>query len=129
VRRTCVTAVLTAVLTVVVSVSAAGAAGGKGPYDFSGSGSTRTTVFRLPDHWSLKWSFDCSQSIAGPGVFSVQVVEVGSSAPQLDLRIPRLLRFDTAGFGIEHYDEGGHRAFLRVASQCSWMLRAERFVS
>ena len=115
VRRTCAGAVLTAVLTVVVSVSASGAAAGKGPYEFSGSGSTRTTGFQLPDHWTLKWSFDCSQSISGPGVFSVQVVEVGSSAPELNLRIPRLLRFDTAGSGVQQYDEGGHRAFLRIA--------------
>jgi hypothetical protein len=130
VKRACVTAVLTAVLATGTGVSAAGAADGTVPYDFSGNGSTRTTSFRLPDRWSLRWSFDCSKSIVGPGIFSVQVVEVDSSSgPRLNLRIPRLLRFDSAGSGVESHEQGGHRAFLRIASQCSWTVRVAAFAS
>ena len=116
------TALLSALLTVAIGVPAVGAASAKGPYDFSGDGSARTPAFRLPDPWSLNWSFDCSASVPGPGVFSVQVVAVDGHATRLDLRFPRLLRYDTVGSGIERYDHGGTRAFLRIASQCSWTL-------
>ena len=94
--------------------------------DVAGSGSRRTPRFRLPDQWTLKWSFDCVSSTSGPGVFSVEVVRAGSP-PEYDPQIPRLVRFDTAGSGLERYDRGGYRAFLRVASQCRWTLKATRF--
>jgi hypothetical protein len=92
-------------------------------FDAAGSGSSTTAPFRLPDQWSLRWSFDCSRSIAGPGIFSVEVVAT-SSRPRHDPQIPRLLRFATSGFGIERYARGGHRAFLRIASECAWTVKA-----
>jgi hypothetical protein len=90
--------------------------------DEAGIGSSRTRVFRLPTRWSLKWSFACSSSLAGPGLFAVEVVQVRPSR-RLDLRLPRLLRFDLEGSGVERYTTGGYRAVLRVTSQCSWTLR------
>jgi hypothetical protein len=122
-------ALLSALLTVTVGAPPVGAASVKDPHEFSGSGSARTPTFELPDQWTLKWSFDCSASISRPGIFSVQVVVADANAARLNLLIPRLLRFDTEGSGTEHYDHGGHRAFLRIASPCSWTVKAARLAS
>jgi hypothetical protein len=62
-------------------------------------------------------------------VFSIQVVQIDSSSSRRNVRIPRLLRFDNAGFGSEQYDQGGTRAFLRIASQCSWTVTEAPTVS
>ena len=94
-------------------------------FDGTGTGSSRTSTFRLPEPWSLHWSFDCSSSLVGPGLFSVEV-EVAGSPPTHDLGIPRLVRFATSGSGIDRYSSGDYRAFLRIASQCSWTVRAVR---
>ena len=119
-HRTFVAAMLVAIFTVCAGVPAASGAGPDVAQDFSGAGSIRTRGFQLPGHWTLTWSFDCAGSVTGPGVFSIQVVQIDASSSQRHVRIPRLLRFDTAGFGAERYDQGGNRAFLRIASQCAW---------
>jgi hypothetical protein len=75
------------------------------------------------------WSFDCAESGAGPGVFSIQVVQIDALSSRRNVRIPRLLRVDNAGFGTEQYDQGGTRAFFRIASQCSWKVAESPTVS
>jgi hypothetical protein len=133
-KRRCIE--LCAVALVVIAGAVAGAPAAVGGtatspasiFDAAGSGSSTTAAFRLPDQWSLRWSFDCSRSIAGPGIFSVEVVAT-SSRPRHDAGIPRLLRFGTSGYGIERYARGGHRAFLRIASECAWTVRAARLPS
>jgi hypothetical protein len=96
--------------------------GGTVVVDDAGTGSSLTRGFQLPGEWTLRWSFDCAGAIAGPGVFSIEVVEV-QRPHRVDLRIPRVLRFDQAGSGSERYAVGGYRAMLRVTSQCPWTLR------
>jgi hypothetical protein len=132
-------AVVLVIVAVVGGVGGAGGAAGDPPavrargskepaviLELAGSGSRRSESIQLPGRWALKWSFDCRPpSIAGPGVFSVEVIRA-HGRPRRDPQIPRLLRFDTAGSGLERYGGGGYRAFLRIASQCPWTLRATR---
>jgi hypothetical protein len=121
-------AAVVVVLCVVVSGLSAAEASSTGRvvvFDGTGDGSSRTSAFRLPDAWNLRWSFDCSSSVSGPGIFSVEVLEAGSP-PRHDPEIPRLLRFATSGSGVDHYSSGAYRAFLRIASQCSWIVKAVR---
>jgi hypothetical protein len=127
-RRTFVATMLVASLAVGGAPAAHGA-DREIPHVFTGTGSIRTRGFQLPGHWTLVWSFDCAGSVAGPGVFSIQVVQVDGSPSRRNVRIPRLLRFDNAGFGTEQYDQGGTRAFFRIASQCSWTVTEAPIVS
>ena len=127
-RRTLLATMLVAIFAV-GAVPAAHGADRELPHAFSGTGSIRTREFRLPGHWTLMWSFDCAGSATGPGVFSLQVVQIDASSSRHNVRIPRLLRFDNEGFGTEQYDQGGTRAFFRIASQCSWTVTEAPIVS
>jgi hypothetical protein len=94
--------------------------------DEAGNGSTVTEIFAAPRNWDLKWTYDCSTTPRGEGIFSVQQFLLGTNegadSPNIDA--PRLRVDGAHGSGVTHYDARAGTSYLWIVSECKWTVRA-----
>lgn len=82
--------------------------------DLGGVGKAATQPFTTPDHWSLHWSYDCSQAGDGGGTFAV--------TPRGPGNLASVSRSEPTGAGVERYDTPGTFT-LEISSPCPWTVK------
>ena len=87
----------------------------------SGTRSSTTKAFVVPETWTLEWSFNCAKSPLGEGSFVVTVhpvagTNVGAAEGQ------KIDESGPSGSGRQVYDTGGRKTLVIVAL-CPWKLK------
>lgn len=84
-------------------------------YQQTGSGSTTTPRFKVPDDWALVWAYDCS----GHQIEGNFIVDFNG----FDGFLNPVNQLGVKNNGVENLHHGG-KGYLEVISECSWSFQA-----